>query len=651
MADEFLTEEEVLQALQISKGELDQLVAENKLPATEEGGERRFNKADVDGLKKVLETRATIMAGGIDLEEFDIVEDASLGGYMTIDDAKSTLQCSQEEIDQFISEGSLTPIRDAGTLKFQVADVKRLHQERQERATEIASEDESITYDQAIQELQCGREEIDKLIADGTLTPFEEEGVQKFSAGQVEQVRKRRQRKSTVMESLGEGIEGAAMSADEVVQELGISSHELEQFVAEGKLTATEQDGRTVYDPGEVYLLRRQLRPSTVIEGVAYVDYDQALQDLQTSRNELDRLVAEGLLKPYRDEEGVKFRKEDIDEAKRTLEQKATVLEKKRGSQVMEGTEDLFLIDEEAESVTLDSVLMGEQRAQAEEPGSKVDVGAAAGAEADVDQTGVIPVSESPETAEEESIFDFGEEDLDLDSSDSSVVDIKVEAPSEEIPPEQEPSSNMLEIGSGLGLDADESGDLIQIDEEIASSEILPLEEESDESSADSDIMTDVLQVGEEESSQDDILGDLLEIEEEPESGTGLPAGAAAGFEETVDISETSDVTADITQLDEETYEGTDLSEVLGTEEEVSELYEEPPIAAPEEQFAPGAYVAPAGYAEPAVIGGGWVLTMVVVLVFMIGAGMLLFAQTLGPNYAPGFADATQKIVKKVGLM
>lgn len=317
----------------------------------------------------------------------------------------------------------------------------------------------------------------------------------------------------------------------------------------------------------------------------------------------------------------------------------------------MEGTEDLFLIDEEAESVTLDSVLMGEQRAQAEEPGSKVDVGAAAGAEADVDQTGVIPVSESPETAEEESIFDFGEEDLDLDSSDSSVVDIKVEAPSEEIPPEQEPSSNMLEIGSGLGLDADESGDLIQIDEEIASSEILPLEEESDESSADSDIMTDVLQVGEEESSQDDILGDLLEIEEEPESGTGLPAGAAAGFEETVDISETSDVTADITQLDEETYEGTDLSEVLGTEEEVSELYEEPPIAAPEEQFAPGAYVAPAGYAEPAVIGGGWVLTMVVVLVFMIGAGMLLFAQTLGPNYAPGFADATQKIVKKVGLM
>jgi hypothetical protein len=379
-------------------------------------------------------------------------------------------------------------------------------------------------------------------------------------------------------------------------------------------------------------------------------------------------MLGEGQLKPYKDQDEIKFRSEDIDELKRALEQKATTLD--QGGGVAEGQEDLFLIDEDAESVTLDSVLLDAEGAQEQgevgeeisvevepspEPGSTVDVEAAAGDEQDKDQTSVIPVSEGGEQAaeEEESIFDFGEEDLDLDSSDSSVVDIKVEMPSDEAQPEApESSSSMLEIGSGLGLDADESGDLIQIDDEIASSEILPLEEDSDESSADSDIMTDVLQVGEEESSQDDILGDLLEIDEDSEPIVEAEEGAvtAPAFEETVDITETADVTADITQLDEETYEGTDLSEVLGTEEEVSEIYEEQP-AAPEQQFAAGTYVAPAGYAEPAVIGGGWVVAMLVVLVLMVAGGMFVFAQSMTPDSAPGFLEKAEGLVKSAGLM
>jgi shikimate kinase len=652
-----------LQALQISKGELDRFLAENKLSAVEEGGERKFRREQVDALKQATETRATIMAGGIDLEEFDIVEDASLGGYTTVEDAMVTLQCSRDEIDQFISEGQLTPIRDAGTIKFQVADVKSLLDQRQQRVTEFATDENLLTREQTLQELQCGGPELDRIVSEGKIVPVDDGGIEKFAADKVSELRAAREKRSTVMRSAEQ-----TMTEDEVVQELGISKGELDGYVAEGKLSVAEDGGTRYFDPGEVYLLRRQLRPSTVIDGSNYITYDEALQELQTTRGELDRMLGEGQLKPYKDQDEIKFRSEDIDELKRALEQKATTLD--QGGGVAEGQEDLFLIDEDAESVTLDSVLLDAEGAQEQgevgeeisvevepspEPGSTVDVEAAAGDEQDKDQTSVIPVSEGGEQAaeEEESIFDFGEEDLDLDSSDSSVVDIKVEMPSDEAQPEApESSSSMLEIGSGLGLDADESGDLIQIDDEIASSEILPLEEDSDESSADSDIMTDVLQVGEEESSQDDILGDLLEIDEDSEPIVEAEEGAvtAPAFEETVDITETADVTADITQLDEETYEGTDLSEVLGTEEEVSEIYEEQP-AAPEQQFAAGTYVAPAGYAEPAVIGGGWVVAMLVVLVLMVAGGMFVFAQSMTPDSAPGFLEKAEGLVKSAGLM
>lgn len=655
MPDNFMTEDQVLQALQISKQGLMRYIAEGKLTAIDQGGVRKFAREDVQKLVADTEQRATIMAGGIDLDEFDIIEDASLGGYMTIEDAMQNLQCSRGDIDELISEGRLTPIRDAGTIKFQVADVKKLAKERQQQATEFAAGAESyLTYDQALQELQCSRQELDKLIADGALTGVNVHGEQRLAAQEVRELSLQRQKRSTVMR---QGAE-QSMTEEEVIQELGVSKSELQKLVGDGRLTVSEDGGVRYYDPGEVYLLRRQLRPSTVIDGATYVSYDEALQELQTSRTELDRLVSEGRLKPYKDQAEIKFRADDVVALKESFEKRATILE---SGGVGEGAEDLFLIDEDAESVTLDSVLMeGEGQKQVRptdivegpeevEPkvhdkGTKVDLGAVA--EKDTDQTSVIPVTEGEvKAADEESIFDFGEEDLDLDSSDSSVVDIKVEVPAEEQQEKPQDSSSMLEIGSGLGLDADESGDLIQIDEEVASSEILPLEEESDESSADSDIMTDVLQVGEEESSQEDILGDLLEVEETEPATTGATTTAPA-FEETVDITETADVTADITQLDEETYEGTDLSEVLGTEEEVSEALGAAPAPEAEAEFAPGPYVGQVSYAEPAVISPPWVVAMLATFVLMVLCGLFVFEQAINPDYSTGWLTPFKSIVE-----
>lgn len=672
MAGDFMSEAEVIQELQISKTELEKIIADGHLTAVDAGGERQFNRDEVIKWKDVVEAKATMLAGGIDFDEFDIVDDATLGGYMSKEDAMQELQCSADEIDEFIGQGQLTPIHDAGTVKFQVADVKRILNERQQQATEFApigEEERAFTMEEALQELQCSRDELNAMIAEGKLTVRDG----KIAADDIVAIRATREKEATQMrEDEGE----PAMSEEEVIQELGCSITELAEMVADGKLTVTEGSKGKMYDPGEVFLLRRQMRPSTVVEGEDYVSYDEALQELQTNRAELDRMIADAKLKPYSDVEGIKFRIDDIDALKRAMETRPTIMESTAGR-----GDGLFMMDDEAEAVTLDSVLLdadqlkqqeSAQRAQGDdddllaeigdlggEPTSKVDLRMVDSSdERDSDQTSVIPVTsgESGAAAEEESIFDFGEDDLDLDSSDSSVVDIKVDMPGAEAEAGGQPgSSGTLEIGEQIGLDADESSDLIQIeDDNISSSEILPIDDDSEESSADSDIMTDVLQVGEEESSQEDILGDLIDLDDTDVDGGlgGAEEVTAAGGEETIDLDGTADVTADITQIDEETYEGTDLSEVLGTQEEAADVLggvsasTARAAAVEEEEFVAGSpYVAPAVYAEePSILTTGKVLVLFVVFVLLGFAGMFVKQSVENPSVAPKYMERFAKM-------
>jgi len=644
MAEESKTEAEVMKLLNITKADLDELIAEGNVTFSEEGGQRKFPGDSVTKLRELNETRSSIQAGGIDLEQFDIVEDASLGDYISIEETMSKLGCSREKIDEMISQGLLSPISDAGTLKFQMADVKKLMEERKPMSTQEPSSKQTLNLEQALQELQCSRQELEALVAQGKLEPVKEGEETRYLLSQITGIRATREKGSTAFRE-GE----PTMSEEEAIQELGISLSELNELVEEGKLIVVESaDGARRFDPGEIFLIRRQLRPSTVYEGELYMGYDEALQELQSSRTELDKMISDGKLKPYREGEDIKFRVGDIEGLKQAMEKKPTMMEGKGG-------EGIFMM-EEAEDVGLDSKLMDaealkkegtEQEETKEAPAEAM----AEGARKDSDQTSVIPVAASADESgiEEESIFDFGEEDLDLQSSDSSVVDIKVDAGEQATPGAVTPPE-MVEIGDGLGLDIEESDELIQIEDDgISSSEILPLDEESsDVSSADSDIMTDVLRVGDEESSQDDILGDLMDLEDS-EAGTEAASDqiTAAG------IGETAEVTADITQLDDETYEGTDLSEVLGAEEEAAEaIGEQLGEGESAEEFAPGAYMAPVAYAQPmAMISGGMVVVMILATIIMFLSGLFVIDQLVSPDYSSGLTKWAISIVDAVGLL
>lgn len=353
MAGKKLSLNEVLQELQMDKAELDQLIAQGRIKPTKEGGKAVFSADQVALLKAEAETKATLMAGGLDGAEF-IVESPDSGDYITEAEAIAEMGGDRKAFQEGLRSGKLKGMQDAGVLKFQRGQIRAYKAELSGPEDEAGGEEHGdfLSVEEALQELQLSRRELDQLTTEGKLTPISDGGVLKFNFGEVAALRERRERGSTLVEDVGSDI--GVMTADEVMQELGIERAELDTLVKERRLSPLDGVPGLAFTANDVHQLKEDLEGQTAFENMGEqgptITYDEALLELQVSREELDHMVLKGQLKPIRQDGEVRFSFDEIQNMKKDVESKPTMMEEgDSGGQQAGGG--LFLVDEEAASI------------------------------------------------------------------------------------------------------------------------------------------------------------------------------------------------------------------------------------------------------------------------------------------------------------
>jgi len=320
-----------------------------------------------------------------------------------------------------------------------------------------------------------------------------------------------------------------------------------------------------------------------------YLSYEQVLQELQIDRSQLNRLIRDGLLKEQIIEGETRFAAADVAEVKTTLEKRPTVVDEgepapsrtdiigEGEAETAERETDVLQEAPSREAVERDTEILVEgEELQLEEPGEEPPAVSDTALETDVELAATKAEQEAAE--ESDDFFDFTEgEELQLEEPQA--------APTE--PAAEEP----------------------------------PAEEEEEE------IITDILDLeAEEQVAEEDLLSEIMEIGEEEE-----PAEAPAG-------EDTEDLTAEITTLEEPTYEESALDEVL------EEAEEEPGFALEEEAFEVP-YAAPVVSAE-AQVGGAWVAALVVTLILLVIGGIFAVENTFKPEFSTGLTSWARSLAK-----
>ncbi len=338
----------------------------------------------------------------------------------------------------------------------------------------------------------------------------------------------------------------------------------------------------------------------------AYLSYEQVLQELQVNRSELNRLIRDGRLKDHVISGETKFRRVEVADLKTALQKRPTVMAEEgsgtepttdvllagaaassgepeteilEGQPVSEGTD--VLVGRPSDAQERDTEVLEEAELEFEMPGES-------GLDMEKPLAEATPLSESaletdlelqavrakPE-AEEEEFFDFTdalkEDDIELEGGPSG------EAPAQEAP-----------AGAPREEDADELvGDILGLEEEAAGGQV----------------------------SEEELLSEIMEIEGADESDE-----------------DTADITADITTMEEPTYEATELEDVLAGGEEEEAFGDEFAVPIPEHVGA-----------EPQATKG-MVAMLLIALIVMILSGLFVVDNNGEPGYTGGLTSWALKL-------
>jgi len=350
-----------------------------------------------------------------------------------------------------------------------------------------------------------------------------------------------------------------------------------------------------------------------------YLTYEQVLKELETNRGQLNQFIRSGRLKQHVVEGETCFRQSEVTELKGELEKEPTVME------------------EWAEvEVERDTAMLDEAAPTPPEPGTRVIEDADAGERRTTDVIGEGAPAGEPDTvvleeeagkpqaerptealegvAEELGLEDTGEGSSPSDSALETELDLKA------VSAEPQPAAEAEAPAAKEEDFFDFSGDLEDVEFEL---EAPPQPEEAEgESGADEieegpEVVTEILDLGDEDDlAEEDLLSDIMEIEEEAPVGEGADDSA--------------DITAEITTLEEPSYEESDLDELLEAEEEVGAFEEELGVA--DEFEVP--YAAPAEGARA--VGFAYVAMLVAALVVLVIAGLFLVENSVNPRYSTG---------------
>lgn len=363
----------------------------------------------------------------------------------------------------------------------------------------------------------------------------------------------------------------------------------------------------------------------------AYLSYEQVLQELQINRSELNRLIRDGRLKDHVISGETKFRRVEVSDLKKSLQKRPTVMAEEgtgaepttdvlpagaekpepetevlegKGTEVLEATpvgeatdvleatpvgegtdvlierpseaqeRDTEVLEEEPE---LELELPGDQAMELEKPLAEATPLSESALETDLELQAVR--GKQPQE-EEEDFFDFTdalkEDDFELEGAQAG------EAPSAAAPQAGEPAAPTGEMTDEL------VGDILGMEEEAAGSQV----------------------------SEEELLSEIMEIE-----------GAEDSDEDTADI------TADITTMEEPTYEATELEDVLaGGGEDEAAFGDEFAVPIPE-------HVGPEAQAT-----GGMVAMLVITLVILIVAGLFVMDNSTAPGYTGGLTSWALKL-------
>lgn len=339
-----------------------------------------------------------------------------------------------------------------------------------------------------------------------------------------------------------------------------------------------------------------------------YLSYEQVLQALQTNRGQLNQFIRSGRLRQHVVDGETKFRREEVDELKGELEKQPTVMEdaasSREGGTAMLGG----MGGHEPETAVLEE---GDEEARTTDILEEVS-----------------PVAEPDTVMLEEDLIEPGTGLLDEESSDTIELESDGDMAASESALETE--LDLKAMGADQAEEGEEeeedffdfSGDLEDVDFELespAAAEVEPhdLTAESDElvlGEDTEDVVTEVLNLGgADDIAEEDLLSEIMEIDEDAEV-------AAPSSEDSADI------TAEITTMEEPTYEESDLDELLEAEEDVG-AFEEDFVA--EEEFEVPYAAAMEAPGEVSVLFVGMLILTLVILAF---GGIFMVENSVNPQ-------------------
>ena len=335
-----------------------------------------------------------------------------------------------------------------------------------------------------------------------------------------------------------------------------------------------------------------------------YLSYEQVLQELQVNRSQLNAFIREGRLTEHVMEGETKFRLAEVRDIKRNMEKSPTVMEEERAG---EPATDLLEQPEGPPSKEPATELLEGEDEAAGDAGDR--------------ETLVLDAERPAGAAERDTeILDEDEDEFALELPDDDEASASSTALETELELERAAAEKAKESSEEDFFDFTDAleADSLELEggEEPAAPAPEPAEEPDEEA-----IVTDVLELGaEEEVAEEDLLSEIMDIEEEQATPGVLTADS------------TEDITAEITTLEEPTYEDSDLGAVL----EVPEDELGPEFGAEAEFAVP--------YAEPIIGGEERVSGLTVALLagtLVVMALGLLFAVENGsrPEFSTGLTS------------
>jgi hypothetical protein len=131
-------------------------------------------------------------------------------------------------------------------------------------------------------------------------------------------------------------------SFDDVLKELKLNEEDLKKIVSEGDLRAFRQDDQIKFRKDDIESFRKG----------KFYSFDDVLDELKLSEDELNRMVSEGEIQAFKEADKVHFKKEDIDSIKKgKITEPTVILPPDELLKVGGGKEEIFL-EEDTSSIT-----------------------------------------------------------------------------------------------------------------------------------------------------------------------------------------------------------------------------------------------------------------------------------------------------------